>query len=274
MPVSFVSAGTGQRERKPGRSIRASSGFGPPVAPARTSTTVIGGVLLLAVAGLVFISTYFADRALTSSQPAALFATPQRPGYPLAAAAPPPGAVSDIDVLALPALEPAARRSIATWAGSQSNRPVAASPQKPSPLPKGEIPIPTSQVVPRVGIAQTTPQAALDKLDPSLLVTRGDEYFARSDVVAARLLYRRAVDGGSAMGAAALAASFDPILLEQRGIRGVRDDPAAALYWYSAARTMGDTAAEAHAAALMERLRWAASRGDMKARAILNQPLR
>jgi TPR repeat protein len=94
-------------------------------------------------------------------------------------------------------------------------------------------------------------------------------------VAAARLFYRRAADGGSANGAAALAASYDPVVLEQRaGLRGVRPDPEEALRWYRVAIQMGDASAATRVTALTDWLRSAASRGDEKARALLDQTSR
>ena len=105
-----------------------------------------------------------------------------------------------------------------------------------------------------------------------MLVMYGNEYLLRSDVTAARLFYRRAADGGSANGAAALAASYDPVFLQQRtDLRGVRPDPEEALRWYRVAVKMGDSSATARVAELTEWLKAAASRGDEKARALLDQ---
>lgn len=255
-PVSFASTTGTEPGAKPTRRGRATPGFGPAVGSTRT--TAIGGLILLAVAGLVFISTFLADREWTSSSVTRLTVEGPR------------ALLNDTDVLAVPALDPASWREGAAWAASSSEIPAAASPQAIAPGPRHEHTTPAADVVPISEVIQAAPQVGPQKLDPSLLVAQGDLYLARSDVVAARLLYRRAADGGSSIGASALAASFDPILLEQRGIRGGRADPAAALQWYSVAMKMGDATARARADALIQRLRSAASRGDAEARAILN----
>ena len=123
-------------------------------------------------------------------------------------------------------------------------------------------------------MTQASPEASPAPLDSAMLIARGDEYFARSDVTAARLFYRRAFDGGSAAGATAMGATFDPIIFEQRGIRGVRADPAEALQWYRRAAQLGNAAAEARGFALIEYLRARAANGDAEARAILDRALR
>lgn len=257
-PVSFASTRSTELGRKPRRLGRVTSGFGPPAGA--TSTTAVGGLILLAVAGLVFVSTFFADREWTSDSATRLavkgpWALPAR----------------DTEVLAVPALEPESGRDGRAWAALSGQIPAANSPR--SIATYLDHAMPAADVVPIADVIQATPDVAPQKLDPSLLVAQGDQYLARSDVVAARLLYRRAADSGSSMGASALAASFDPILLEQRGIRGGRADPAAALQWYGVAMKMGDGTARARADALIQRLRSAASRGDAEARAILDPPI-
>lgn len=110
-------------------------------------------------------------------------------------------------------------------------------------------------------------------LDPALLIARGDDFFARSDVAAARLFYRRAFDGGSAAGANAMGATYDPLIIERRGLRGIHPDPAAALQWYRLAAQQGSREADARGLALIERLRTRAAAGDSDARATLERAL-
>jgi hypothetical protein len=181
--------------------------------------------------------------------------------------------LNDTDVLAVPALELATWRNGAAWSASPSQSTATASPPAIGSHPEAARITPAADVVPIAEVNPASPQVGPQKLDPALLVAQGDQYLARSDVVAARLLYRRAADSGSAIGATALAASFDPILLEQRGIRGGRADPAAALQWYRVAMKMGDATASARADALIERLRSAvgpsSAAGPADAHAIL-----
>lgn len=122
-------------------------------------------------------------------------------------------------------------------------------------------------------MSQARPEAS-PAPDPAMLIARGDDYLARSDVTAARLFYRRAFDGGSIAAATAMGSTFDPIIFEQRNIRGVRADPAEALQWYRQAAQLGDADADARGLALIAYLRGRAANGDAEARAVLERALR
>lgn len=260
--VSFASA-RGKQSRQ------AVSGFGSPVSSAR-STAVVAAVLL-SVAGVVLTSTILIDRAASPRPPAELAATP---GEPLPAAPPvthptADAAVSEGKVLALPPLEPGGVRNITAPAaprGPDLVKPALQSGVTPSAQDQARIAEQTTlkdAAAPEAPSDQPRDQLAdqpADQPNASLLISYGHDYMARADVSAARLLYRRAADGGSALGAAALAASFDPVALDQRGLRGVRPDPEAALYWYRVAATLGNEEAEAQAKILAAWLRGAASR--------------
>jgi len=111
-------------------------------------------------------------------------------------------------------------------------------------------------------------------LDPGLLIARGDDYFARSDVVSARLFYQRAAEAGSAAAAAAMAKTYDPNTLDRRAIRGASPDPLAALDWYRKAADLGDASANTGTEELLRRLQREAADGDARAREILGRALR
>jgi TPR repeat protein len=82
------------------------------------------------------------------------------------------------------------------------------------------------------------------------LVRRGDEMLALGDVSAARLLYERAANAGSAAAAVAAGRTYDPAVLSAIGAREIRPDPAAAAAWYRRAAALGDPGA----ATLLRRL--------------------
>jgi TPR repeat protein len=107
------------------------------------------------------------------------------------------------------------------------------------------------------------------KLDPAVLIARGNEFLLQSDVISARLFYRLAAARGSAAGAIAMGGTYDPISLERNAVRGVKPEPAAALDWYRKAGELGDTDAKTRIAQLLDNLRTAAARGDPQARAVL-----
>ena len=73
----------------------------------------------------------------------------------------------------------------------------------------------------------------------ALLLRRGDEAFALGDVSAARLLYQRAAEAGSAPGARLAARTYDEAFLPQAETATLADRDAAR-NWYSRAAALGD----------------------------------
>lgn len=71
------------------------------------------------------------------------------------------------------------------------------------------------------------------------LVKRGDEQLAEGGIAQARLLYERAADAGLALGAMAMAATYDAVELQRLGVRGLKPDDAAARRWYERALLLG-----------------------------------
>ena len=118
-------------------------------------------------------------------------------------------------------------------------------------------------------VAQFAPSEQAPKIDPAVLIARGNEFMALSDVVSARLLYKRATDGGSAAGAVAMGATYDPLEIDRLNLRGIRPDPGKALEWYRKAADLGDSASVARTERLMALLRREAARGDPGAQALL-----
>jgi TPR repeat protein len=75
------------------------------------------------------------------------------------------------------------------------------------------------------------------------LMKKGDEQLAEGGIAQARLLYERAAEAGLALGAMALAATYDPAELDRLGVQGLQPDQAAAAKWYERARQLGSTEA-------------------------------
>jgi TPR repeat protein len=71
------------------------------------------------------------------------------------------------------------------------------------------------------------------------MVKRGEELLATGDIASARLLLRRAAEGGDARAAFALASSYDPIALKRLGVYGSAPDVKMARDWYEKARQYG-----------------------------------
>ncbi|HEX8828964.1 MAG TPA: hypothetical protein VF778_12715 [Xanthobacteraceae bacterium] len=123
---------------------------------------------------------------------------------------------------------------------------VAADPPRPAPAPQQAAPL---QLTPS---PQQDEHAALrlDDAEIAILIERGNDFLKNGDFASARLLLRRAADGGSADAAMALATTFDPVVLARLGAIGATPDIAKAREWYQRAVDLGSTAASRQLAKL------------------------
>lgn len=81
---------------------------------------------------------------------------------------------------------------------------------------------------------------ALDPQEIAVLVTRGQELLATGDIVAARVVLLRAAEAHDPKAALAVAATYDPILLEKIGVFGTDvADIRSARSWYEKAKEFG-----------------------------------
>jgi type II secretory pathway predicted ATPase ExeA len=149
--------------------------------------------------------------------------------------APPPLAAAPAAIETEPVIEPAIE--IAEQA-SERSRPDQgpAPPAAPPALP----PAPALTSAPAT-IPQGPAKAATT--DAGMLIERGDAFLAEGDYASARRFYEFAARMGSAAGALALARTYDPRLLTESPMTGIRPDTAKAIAWYRVARDWG--AAEA-----------------------------
>ena len=100
-------------------------------------------------------------------------------------------------------------------------------------------------------VAARPPQRRIDSDEVVLLIKRGREMFSQGDISGARLLLARASESNSAEAAFALAETYDPhVLLEKGIIGGITGDPAEARKWYTQALALG----QKDAAARLEKL--------------------
>lgn len=156
------------------------------------------------------------------------------------------------------------------WLGGASGKPVTKAALLPAISPH-LVPRPEAAIVarPNVASALTTPGLA-DRTAPALtqsaapavtvaapdadarllpietqafLLRRGHEMAKVMDLSAARLLYRRAAEGGSAEAAYALGRTFDPAVMT--GLSVAQADKDEALRWYRRAAAGGDADAKA-----------------------------
>ncbi len=107
----------------------------------------------------------------------------------------------------------------------------------PPPAPPVQEIAPAAPPVPGPNLSPAERERALR------LLKRGDEQMAEGGIAQARLLYERAAEAGLALGAMALAATYDPAELDRLGVQGLQPDLAAAAKWYERARQLGSTEA-------------------------------
>jgi TPR repeat protein len=72
---------------------------------------------------------------------------------------------------------------------------------------------------------------------------QGEQLVAAGDLVAARIVFQRAAEGGDVAGAVALAATYDPTVLTSLGVVGIEGDVEKARGWYQKAESMGSAEA-------------------------------
>ncbi len=86
-------------------------------------------------------------------------------------------------------------------------------------------------------------RALIDSDEIATLLKRGKEALTEGDLAAARLLLRRAADGGSADAAFALGTTFDQAVLRQLHAIGAEADAVKARQWYEKAAQLGSAVA-------------------------------
>jgi hypothetical protein len=100
---------------------------------------------------------------------------------------------------------------------------------------------PKPQLPQSVGSSQV-----LDADEIAALVKRGKDFVNHGDLIAARLLLRRAAEAGSAEAALALGETFDPVVFQRLHVIGIEPDAARAQKWYQRAAELGSAAASQH----------------------------
>jgi hypothetical protein len=133
-----------------------------------------------------------------------------------------------------PSARPALAQGAAPSAASAPSAAAAPSPARaetPAALPPSPAP---NQAAPAVQAVRT-----LDLDSIKLLMQQGEQFVASGDLVAARLVYRRAAESGNAAAALALGATFDPVVLAKIGVKGMGADIEKARGWYEKAKEFG-----------------------------------
>jgi hypothetical protein len=84
---------------------------------------------------------------------------------------------------------------------------------------------------------------ALDREEIAALVKRGQDFIANGDLASARLVLRRAADGGDAQAALLLGSTYDPATFKRLRVVGAGSDPEQARAWYQRAAELGSAEA-------------------------------
>ena len=119
----------------------------------------------------------------------------------------------------------------------------------PSPLPHSVETVPVTLTPPdaaQPSASQFVPESKrtlIDNDEIATLLKRGKEALTDGDLAAARLLFRRAAEGGSADAAFALGTTYDPVVLRRIHAVGAEADAAKAHEWYEKAAQLGSSAA-------------------------------
>jgi hypothetical protein len=124
------------------------------------------------------------------------------------------------------------------------------------PIPPARETLPTATAAP---IAVPSPTAPAPSEPPdglandgiSRLMKRGQDFLNEGDFAAARLLFERAANAGSAEAALALGSTYDPSVIKQLGAVSVSPGPNRALKWYATAADRGSSDAVDRYADLM-----------------------
>src|SRR5258705_3728000 len=120
----------------------------------------------------------------------------------------------------------------------QGRAPAAAGPVAGAPPAAPPVAAASPAPVPEL----TIPGDAIHHLDPNEIAAslrRADDLIASGDLAAARLVLRRAANAGDAQAAMTLAGTYDPVILEKRGVHGFVPDVAMARVWYEKAKKFG-----------------------------------
>jgi len=200
-------------------------------APSDRSRAVATGVPALAV-----------DTSAGGPAPAqdqAAVATPQQ----IAAATPPQA--PEAQVVTGPRAKPEApatqMASLPPAVNEPAPRPADANPAATDPKPAASPPSAPTQAAPAQ--AAPPPAVVLDENELNTLIRRGKNLLADGDFAAARVLFERAANAGSAEAALALGSTYDPNVIKRLGAIMVKPDIASARKWYQLAAERGSAAA-------------------------------
>jgi hypothetical protein len=195
--------------------------------------------------------------ALTAETSAGATTPPQMPQAEVAAAAPPQ--LADAQVASAPPPQPeksaepgAPAQQLASLPAPNSSpadirpSPAPAANEPPRPIEANPAPLPAPvQTAPAQAAPPSVANSAvvLDQNEIDTLIRRGKNLLNDGDFAAARVLFERAANAGSAEAALALGSTYDPNVIKRLGAIMVRADVEKARNWYQLAAERGSAAA-------------------------------
>lgn len=217
--------------------------FGGAICAAAIVALVLTGTLSLPSIGISFSPGESANAAPSANEV---------PGLRQAAALTQPVAVAAASA-SLPA--PVARQPDAVAAGTKPSDVLAAY----ASLDDAEIELKPKGEAPPTAIAALQPKLpeirAIERDEIDALIKRGQTLLAEGDIASARLVLRRAAEGGDANAMLVLAGTYDRVELAKLKVVGVAPDHAQAKHWYTKAVEQGSAEA-------VRRLQQLAQRAD------------
>jgi GLTT repeat (6 copies) len=185
-----------------------------------------------------------------AGSPIASTPPPQPPPAQATVPAPPPQAIASLP----PPNQSSA--NVETPPASAVNQPVVNQPavspveansaanETPSKVQTAAVPPtqPASSSIAKQSAAR--PPVALDDSEIAMLIKRGNNLLKDGDFAAARLLFERGANAGSAEAALALGSTYDPLVIKRLGAIMVRPDVENARKWYQIAADRGSADAK------------------------------
>jgi type II secretory pathway predicted ATPase ExeA len=184
--------------------------------------------------------------------PAATVEAPaEAPAQPAPTMTARPAALPEPPPAATPAVPEPVAPAIQTAMASPAPLPAAVTADPAPPQPEGRVEAPPPEPAPMAADPVAMPPSpnappAASPLPPevlTMLLGRGATMLAAGDITAARLLYKRAADAGSAQAAMEIGRTYEPTFLANKRAIGIQADPAIAAGWYRRALSLGGTKA-------------------------------
>jgi hypothetical protein len=179
-----------------------------------------------------------AQANVAAPPPQAIASLPPPNQSPANVETPPASTVNQSAVNEPAANPPAVNRPTVSPAEANS-----AASEAPSKVQTAAVP-PTQPASSSIARQNASSPVALDDSEIAMLIKRGNSLLKDGDFTAARLVFERGADAGSAEAALALGSTYDPLVIKRLGAIMVRPDVENARKWYQIAADRGSADAK------------------------------